>query len=116
VLPAETADGASFRLNTGDAPDRAEVYFIAGFAQRDGCNAVQFDVQLNAQACTSIADRENVKQFPGAVRVVQFACPLSALKDGYNEVSIRQSTDSPAQQIVWAEIRIVPSEVTAEQE
>jgi hypothetical protein len=42
------------------------------------------------------------------VRALQFRCPLEALRDGYNEIRIQQPTAQPAQQVIWAEIRIEP--------
>ena len=40
------------------------------------------------------------------VRAVHFPCPLDAVKDGYNELSLRQVSGIAAQQIVWVEIRL----------
>ena len=108
VLPADAAQGAAFRLNIGARPTTGRVTFIAGLAQRDGIAEAQFEATVNGEPCSSIADGENPSQYPGAARAVCFDCPLAALTDGCATLSIRQTEGQPAQQIVWAEIRIDP--------
>ncbi|MEA3365050.1 MAG: hypothetical protein U9Q79_05365, partial [Candidatus Hydrogenedentes bacterium] len=74
----------------------------------DGAETASFDSTVNGQRCNPIDDAAEPGQYPGVVRAVRFACPLNALKDGYNEVRIQQHAEHLEQQIIWAEIRIEP--------
>lgn len=105
VLPANTQDNPTFRFYIGPAPKIGSVTFLAGLAEGEGVGEAAFDVTFNGQPCSVAEDHAEPAQFPGAVRAVQFACPLDAIKDGYNEVTIQ---GQPGQQIVWAQLRIVP--------
>ena len=109
VLPADGHKGGAFRIYTGPAPREGRVLFVAGLAARDAVADAGFDVSLNGEACKSVEDLENAGQLPGAVRAVQFECPLPAMKEGYNEVRIVQRADQAEQQIIWAELRIQPA-------
>ncbi|MCP4644229.1 MAG: hypothetical protein GY851_27550 [bacterium] len=108
VLPADAAQGATFRINTGPKPPAGKVTFVAGLVQGDGMAEATFEVTVNGQACEAVADLDNPGQFPSAARAVQFACPMAAVKDGYNEIAIKQTASQPGQQLVWAEIRVEP--------
>lgn len=110
VLPVEAPQGVTFHIHTGKAPSKAEVSFLAGLASRDGIDAAEFRVELNGAPCEYLGNLDNPGQLPGTARALRFACPLPSLKDGYNDVLFRQVGEAPAQQIVWAEIRVVPSE------
>ncbi|MBI2425257.1 MAG: hypothetical protein HYV27_20695 [Candidatus Hydrogenedentes bacterium] len=109
VLPAECRPGVSFRLNIGPKPADGQIIFVAGLAQRDGADSAKFEVTVNGQPCSAQADLADVATIPGAVRAVQFACPLGAVQHGYNEVVLTQTDDGAVQQCLWAEIRVVPA-------
>jgi hypothetical protein len=108
VLPADAVQGTTFKLSIGPRPSKGHVVFIAGLAQRDGLGKARFEVTINGEPCSSVADCESPSQYPGAARAVRFNCPLTALKAGYNAVAIRQAGGQAPQQIVWAEIRVEP--------
>jgi len=111
ALPAMGHAGAAFRLYTGPAPGTGTVVFLAGLAGgRDGVADATFSVTLNGEPCTAAADHAEPSKFPGVARAARFNCPLSALKDGYNELRIQQPAEQPAQQLIWAELRINPTE------
>jgi len=55
-----------------------------------------------------IADYDHPEQFPAAIRAAQFECPLSGVREGYNQARIKQNPNQSEQQIVWAELRIEP--------
>ena len=107
-LPAETRNGAEFKIHIGPAPKQGEARFVAGLAAKDAVADAKFETRINGVPCESLADLDNPGQFPGAARTVQFQCPVDSLKDGFNSVAIRQAGTGPDQQIVWAELRIYP--------
>ena len=59
-------------------------------------------------ACMPMTAQEHADHLPGAIRAVQFDCPLSGVKEGYNQARIEQNPNQSEQQIVWAELRIEP--------
>lgn len=105
VLPAETGAPATFKLHTGPKPVDRQVVFIAGLSQRDGVSDAAFAATVNGAACENLPGLDNPAQFPGAVRAIQFACPPEAMRDGYNQFVVEQ-TSGVAQHIVWAEARV----------
>ena len=107
-LPVNGHAGGTFPLYTGPAPTSGTATFIAGLAPQDGVEAAVFHATVNGQPCNALEDRPEPGQYPGVVRALQFRCPLEALRDGYNEIRIQQPTAQPAQQVIWAEIRIEP--------
>ena len=109
VLPVEGRKGATFRIYSGPAPTQGRVTFNAGLSKRDAVEKATFDVILNDASCKPIADLEHPEQFPGAVRAIQFECPIPSVKDGYNQVRITQHPDQAEQEIIWAELRMDPA-------
>lgn len=107
-LPAGGHSGKSFRIYLGPAPKQGVALVRIGLAAGEGVETASFDVSVNTAACKAIADHPSPAGFPGSTRVMQFEVPLSALKDGYNEVKADQPAAQKEQQIVWAEIRIDP--------
>ena len=107
-LPAGGHSNPVFRVYTGPVPEQGSVVFLAGLAQKEGVGEARFDCSLNTTPCKPIDDHATPNQFPGAVRAVQFDCPLAALEEGYNEARLAQQPGQPEQQLVWAQIRIVP--------
>ena len=105
VLPAEGAE-AIFTINTGPKPASGTVRFIIGLGEKPGVAEVAYTASVNGAACASAADVENPAQFPGSVRAIAFDCPLDAVKDGGNVFTVQQPA---GQQIVWAEVRVEPS-------
>ncbi|MDX9973631.1 MAG: hypothetical protein RBU21_11660, partial [FCB group bacterium] len=108
VLPVETIEGGRFRIHTGPLPTQGSVVIIVGLAERDGVRDAEFDVTLNGQSGAALPDLADLSPYPGAKRAAQFNAPLPALLEGYNEVFVKQRGEVPGQQIVWAEIRLVP--------
>ena len=108
ILPAMGHAGALLNLYIGPAPKKGKAVFLAGLAAQDGVADATFNVTVNSEVCTSASDHPDSSQFPDVARAVQFECQISALKDGYNEVSIKQSAGQPEQQIIWAELRLDP--------
>lgn len=108
VLPVNGRSGGTFNLYIGPAPKTGSATFIAGLAQQESIATAIFDAFINGQPCTAAEDRPEPGQYPSVARAAQFACPLDALKDGYNEIRIQQRPEQPEQQIIWAEIQIEP--------
>jgi len=108
-LPVDARDGGNFRIHVGPRPDSGKVWAIAGLAQRDGVAQAKFEATLNGRALDAAENVEKPRGFGGStVRAVRFPCPLDAVKDGYNELNIRQVAGSTAQSIVWVEVRVEP--------
>jgi hypothetical protein len=109
ALPVAGHAGGTFRAYTGPVSAGGCVLFIAGLAAEEGVESASFDVLLNHEPCEPAPDHGEPSRFPGVARALQFDCPLRALKEGYNEVTITQPANQAEQQIVWAEIRIEPA-------
>jgi hypothetical protein len=108
-LPRDAGDGASFRVHVGPKPKSGKVWAVAGLAARNGVAEARFEASLNGQALGAAENVANPQGLGGgAVRAIRFACPLDAVKDGYNQIRIGQVDGSVAQQIVWLEIRVEP--------
>jgi len=108
VLPANPAASPEFTLHIGPAPKEGSVTFVVALADKTDAAEAVLQVSLNGVSCIPLPDLKAVSGFPGAVRALVFECPLSAVKDGYNTVTVSCAPDSPEQQLVWAELRIVP--------
>ena len=108
VLPANPAASPEFKVHIGPAPKKGSVTFVAALADKPDAATAEVTVLLNGAACTPLSDLEAVSGFPGAVRALAFGCPLPAVKDGYNTVTVSCAPESPEQQLVWAELRIAP--------
>ena len=52
--------------------------------------------------------QEHADHLPGAIRAAQFECLLSGVKEGCNQIRIKQLPNQTGQQIIWAELRIEP--------
>lgn len=107
-LPRKASDNPAFRIYTGPVPAKGQVTFRIGLAPVDGVAAIKCEANLNDAACASSSDLEKLDLYPGVARVMQFDCPLSALKAGYNTAAIKLTSGTNEAQVVWAEIRIVP--------
>jgi len=104
-LPADARAGKSFRIHAGPKPESGKCWAIAGLAQRDGVAEARLEAALNGRALEAAENVANPKEFGGGTaRAVRFPCPLDAVKDGYNQLNIRQVGGTAAQQIVWVEI------------
>ncbi|HPO17195.1 MAG TPA: hypothetical protein PLI09_27415 [Candidatus Hydrogenedentes bacterium] len=107
ALPVDGFKGGVFRIYIGPSPKKGAGVFVAGLAQRDDVGKAEFEVSLNEKPCTLTAAPPNPDDMPGAVRAVRFDCPLEVLKDGYNDIRIKQKGGGSEQQIVWAELEIL---------
>ncbi len=107
-LPRKASDAPSFRIYTGPALVKGHVTFRVGLAAMDGVADAKFDANLNDAACTVLPDLDKLDMYPGVARMLQFDCPASALKPGYNTVGVKLTGGPGDAQLVWAEIRIVP--------
>jgi len=108
-LPADARGEGSFRIHVGPGPDSGKVWAIAGLAQRDGVAEACFEAALDGRRLGAAENVENLQGFGGGtVRAVRFACPLDAVKGGYNKLCLRQVDGSVAGRIVWVEIRLEP--------
>ncbi len=108
-LPVEGPTGGSFRLHLGPRPTTGRAWAVAGLAKRDGVAEASLSGTLNgttlgpAQAVAGVTNLGG-----GTVRALQLPCALDSLREGYNELVLRQAAGQPPQQLVWVEIRIEP--------
>jgi hypothetical protein len=56
------------------------------------------------------SDLNDLSLLPGVGRAGRFACPADLLRDGYNDLRIRQLSGEPEQKVVWIELRIQPTQ------
>jgi hypothetical protein len=70
--------------------------------------ASKFEITVNGKKCNPAAALADLSLFSGVARAVQHQCSPDSLRDGYNEVQIKQVPGGPEQKIVWVELRIVP--------
>jgi len=108
VLPVDGFKGGTFRIYIGPATKKADATIITGLASSDGMAASKFEITANGKQCNPAADFTDLPLFSGVARAVQHSCAPNALRDGYNEIQIKQLPGEPEQKIVWVELRIVP--------
>jgi hypothetical protein len=101
VLPAKSPS-ATFKINIGPGPSSGALLFCIGLAKNDGVAEAKYSATFNDTPCGQAVELGDLDQFPGAARAISFLCPKSAIKDGFNEMSIVQPE---SHQIVWAEFR-----------
>jgi len=108
MLPVEGFKGGTFRIYIGPAPKKADAFVVAGLAQADGMATSKFEITIHGKQCPPTTDLTDRSLFSGVARAVQHRCPSDSLRDGYNEIQLRQQPGAPEQKIVWVELRIVP--------
>jgi hypothetical protein len=107
TLPAEGPEGREFRIHIGPAPTSSPVELIVGLAQREGLSAATFHAEINGVAASVAGDLQDATGIGGdPARVLRFACPPAAVRDGYNTLRIKQAPGTPAQSLVWVEMRV----------
>jgi hypothetical protein len=110
-LPVDGYRGGAFRIHIGPKPLQADSFVIIGIAHSEALARARFDAAVNGQPCAPPADLENPSLMSGAARASRFPCPVEALREGYNEVQVRQLPGEPEQTIVWVELWIQPKRV-----
>jgi len=108
-LPVDARVGGNFRIHVGPKPAAGKAWAVVGLARREGVSEARFEASLNDRGLGAPENLTNLHGFGGGTaRAVRFPCPFEAVKDGYNELRIRQVDQSAAQQIVWVEMRVDP--------
>ena len=108
VLPVDGFKGGTFRIYVGRAPKKADAFLVAGLAQSSSMAQSKFEITINGKKSTSSSDLTDLSLFSGSARAIQHLCPAGSLRNGYNEIQIKQLPGEPEQKIVWVELRIVP--------
>ncbi len=108
VLPVDGFKGGTFRIYIGLKPKKADAFVVAGLAQADGMAQSKFEITINSKKCAAVTDCGDLSLFSGVARAVQHQCSPGSLRDGYNEVHLKQLPGEPQQKIVWVELRVVP--------
>ena len=108
-LPVPGFKGGAFQVHIGPKPSQADSFVVVGLAQSDSIARSRFEVTVNGQVCAPASDLEELSQLSGVARASRYACPAPSLRDGPNDVQIRQLPGEPEQKIVWVELRIQPN-------
>lgn len=108
VLPVDGLKKGTFRIYSGPAPKKADILVVAGLPQAEGMAQSKFEITINGKKCSPASDLADLSLFSGVARAVQHQCSPDSLRDGYNEIQIKQLPGEPQQEIVWVELRIVP--------
>jgi uncharacterized lipoprotein YddW (UPF0748 family) len=108
VLPLDGFKGGTVRIYSGPAPKKADATVVAGLSQSEGIAQSKFEITINGNRCTPAADLADLSLFSGIARAVEHQCSPGSVRDGYNEIHIRQLPGEPEQKIAWMELRIVP--------
>ena len=109
VLPVDGPKDAELRIHIGPAPSSGSVRAVLGLAKRKDIEAATFAVTVNGEKASAAGDLEALAGIGGgATRVLQFACPLTALRDGLNTLRVSQLPGAEPQRLVWVELRLEP--------
>lgn len=108
VLPLDGLKGGTVRVYSGPAPKNAEAVVVAGLSQSVRMAESKFEITIHGKSCIPAADLADLSLFPEVARAVRHQCPPDSVRDGYNEIHIKQLPGEPEQKIVWLELRIVP--------
>ncbi len=107
-LPANALRGGHFTIYVGPVPKNAKVTVIAGLAKRPGVETAIFETDLNDVECHTLPDLKKPQHLPPLGRFIQFRGPTGALREGQNQVVIKQKGEDAGQRIDWVELRIDP--------
>ena len=105
-LPVEATAGGSFRLHIGPRPTTGRAALICGLAPRDQAAAATFAATANGRPLPPPEELRDRRGVGGTAYALRFPCPPAALRDGYNDFTLRQVGGPTAQQIVWVELRV----------
>jgi len=108
VLPLDGLKGGTIPIYIGPAPKNGKAMVVAGLSQSDGIAQSKFEILVNGKSCAPASDLTDLSLFAGVARALQHQCAPGSVRDGYNEVQIRQHSGQQEQKIVWLELRIVP--------
>lgn len=104
-LPKETKEPALFRILIGPKPtdDGCSGAYI-GLAAAPEVKSAQFSATLNGCAARSLSETD-AGSIPGAARRIDFEFPLTAFRDGDNELVVTQIAGEP-QKIIFVSAKI----------
>jgi len=109
-----------FQIHIGPEPEQGSYTVNVGIDSREGFDKAQFVVKVNSQACPMLGDMPRDPRYKydnskvwhvvehvseTGARVMQFKVDPAALKDGYNCISITNSTQDE-QALTWLEIHL----------
>ena len=105
-LPVDLPTTKPIKVHLGPAPQKGKVQVVVGLAKRDGVGDVRLQATLNGRTLAPGQDVGTTGFAGSPARGVRFACPLDAVKSGYNEVEVRAAGGDASQQLVWVELRV----------
>ncbi len=108
LLPLKGLKGGKTRIYVGPAPKQANIMIVAGLAPADGVDQASFEARLNGVNCIPAPDLADRSLLSGVTRALQLQVPADAVRDGYNEIELRQLSGPAEQTVVWLEVRIIP--------
>lgn len=126
-LPLEGPQDETVRLAVAPRPQEGAARLVLGLGHRrakeepiPGIAEARVAARLNGTELTPLADLgdEELPSLGGVhkwwgperhpARGLQYAVPLAALREGENEITLRQTAPEAPQRIVWVEVRITP--------
>jgi len=111
ALPVRGRTGGTFRIHIGTVPTSGQAHVVFGLAKAEGMTEAAFEVKFNGQSVSPDADLPNCAGLGGdSVRAIRFTVPRSALRNGHNTITLKQTSEGPEQTIVWTEIRLSPAD------
>jgi hypothetical protein len=108
VLPIDGFKGGTVRIYSGPRPQQAEAMVVVGLAEATGLAQSKFEITVNGTNCVPAADLADLSRFSGVARAVRHQCPQGSVRDGYNELRVKQLPGEPEQKITWLELRVEP--------
>jgi len=107
-LPIDSLSGEKVAIPIGPKPTTGEAFLVLGLAKKEDAALAKIAAFLNGQELVRAGDIADLSAMGGSPAcALRFTIPLDVLRDGHNEVQVRQ-TEGPSQQIVWMEIEIKP--------
>ena len=108
-LPVSGHAGRTFRIHVGPKPTSGRAVVVAGLVKRDKVDTAAFGAALNGQPLKPIQDLADTRTLGGkSHRAIRFEAPAAAVRTGYNQIALKQTSGDVDQQIVWVELRLEP--------
>ncbi len=116
-LPKETDKPCDFLVLFGRKPDesaRGELSAVITISNKPGFKEAKLDAFLNGVPAEKMADEPDILKHGGLKngkgRAIRYFFPYSALKSGYNKITVRGAEGDIPQIIVWVELDTKPPE------
>jgi hypothetical protein len=103
----DNRDSAELKIHIGPRPEKGKALVFIGLGKEGNPDTELLNIRVNGHTCKRSESAPPSHVHPVVKTMAGFDVPLTALKNGYNDVEISSSAKTP-HQIVWAEIDIIP--------